>query len=156
MTSIDHILVPTDGSSEARAAAALAGVLARALGARISVLMVQDEELVIQHAWGSGDYPFGTPHAAMQTDAIRARLEQRAEQHELADTAKAIGELDPVPELIVLWGHPAEKIGQFATDHEVDLIVMGSHGRTGFTRAFLGSVSQAVANHAPCPVTLVR
>ena len=156
MSEIHHILVPTDGSKEARAAAAHAGVLARALGARISMLMVQDEELVIQQALGSGDYAFGTPHAAMETDEIRARLEQRAEQHELADTAKAVGELDSAPTLFVRWGHAAEKICQFATDNAVDLIVMGSHGRTGFQRAFLGSISQAVANHAPCPVTIVR
>ena len=56
----------------------------------------------------------------------------------------------------VVWGHPADQICRFASESDADLIVIGSHGRTGISRAILGSVSHAVANQAPCPVTIVR
>lgn len=50
----------------------------------------------------------------------------------------------------------AEEISRFAKDNKVELIVIGSYGKSKLKRAFLGSVSQAVANQAPCPVTIVK
>jgi nucleotide-binding universal stress UspA family protein len=92
----------------------------------------------------------------MTVEEIRSALEQRARDNELPKTLKALGELDVEPMLITAWGYPADEINRYAKDHDVDLIVLGSHGRTGIKRAFLGSVSQAVANQAQCPVTLVK
>lgn len=56
----------------------------------------------------------------------------------------------------VLSGMPAEVIVDEAKRLRADMIVVGSHGRTGFTRFFLGSVSGAVVSHAPCNVMIVR
>lgn len=53
-------------------------------------------------------------------------------------------------------GHPTEKICDLAKQYYADLIVMGSHGRTGVRKMFLGSVSQAVSREAPCAVAIVR
>jgi nucleotide-binding universal stress UspA family protein len=53
-------------------------------------------------------------------------------------------------------GHPEEVIIGNAKTWEADLVVLGSHGYRGFERFLLGSVSQAVASHAPCSVEIVR
>lgn len=156
MTTINHVLVPTDGSAGALKAAEFAAVLARALDARVSVLCVQSEDLIIQNAWGAGDYPAGAPSGTMPVDQIRDMIEQRVREKDLRETVSALGELSVEPRADMVWGHPAEAICRFASENAVDLIVIGSHGRTGLKRALLGSVSHAVANQAPCPVTIVR
>jgi nucleotide-binding universal stress UspA family protein len=56
----------------------------------------------------------------------------------------------------VVVGHPAESIIETAEKWGADLIALGSHGYRGFTRFLLGSVSSAVASHAPCSVEIVR
>ena len=156
MTAIKHVLVPTDGSAGAMRAAEFAADLARALDARITVLFVQNEDLVLSHAWGPGEFPSGAPYATLSVEEIRNLLEKRARMKELPETVSALGELAHDPESVMLWGHPAEEICRFAGDNDVDLIVIGSHGRSGLKRVLLGSVSHAVANQAPCPVTIVR
>ncbi|MEX2482719.1 MAG: universal stress protein [Gammaproteobacteria bacterium] len=156
MTAIKHLLVATDGSESAFKAAAFAGDLARGLGARVTVLMVQSEEAVLPHAWGVGEYPVAVPYASMTVEEVRTMLEERARENELARTGEAIGKLAAPPDLVYRWGHAAEEICRYAVDNDVDLMVIGSHGRSAFKRALLGSISNAVANHATCPVTIVR
>jgi nucleotide-binding universal stress UspA family protein len=56
----------------------------------------------------------------------------------------------------VATGHPAEAIVRFAAERGVDLIVMGTHGRTGLQHVLLGSVAEKVVRLAPCPVMTVR
>lgn len=53
-------------------------------------------------------------------------------------------------------GHPAEEIAQMAGDLDVDLIVVGSHGLSSIKRFFIGSVSDSLLEHAPCPVLIVK
>jgi len=54
------------------------------------------------------------------------------------------------------WADPKSKIIEVATEWNADLIVLGSHGRSGLSRFLMGSVSEAVARHAPCSVEIVR
>lgn len=156
MAAINHILVPTDGSEGALKAAGFAADLARALGARISVLGVLNEDLVMPYAWGPGDQPGATPYGNKTVEEIRSMLEQRNRENALRETVDALGEQRDKPASVVVWGHPADEICEFARGHDVDLIVIGSHGRSGIKRVLLGSVSHAVANQASCPVTIVR
>ncbi|MDL5361511.1 universal stress protein [Halalkalicoccus sp. NIPERK01] len=53
-------------------------------------------------------------------------------------------------------GRPARAIVDYAEDHDVDQVVMGSHGRDGVSRILLGSVAETVVRRSPCPVTVVR
>ena len=53
-------------------------------------------------------------------------------------------------------GAPFVQIVQYARDQKIDLIVLGTHGRTGLPHVFLGSVAERVVQHAPCPVLTVR
>lgn len=148
MAAVNHVLIATDGSKTALKAAAFAGDLARALGVRISVLFVQDDAMVVSGAWGEG--------SAMSVEQVRENLERRARDKEIPETVNAAGPLEHDAQTFLEWGHPATEICRFAREQDVDLIVVGSHGRSGIREALLGSVSHAVANQAPCPVTIVR
>ncbi len=156
MSNIDHILVPTDGSAGSVNAAKVAGDLSRALQARVTVLYVQSDEFLVEHAWGAAEFVGGRPEGMLSVDEIRSSLEKSAREKEIAVTTQALGEINPEPAIAFEWGHAAERITRFAKSNNVGLIVIGSHGRSALKRAFLGSVSQAVANQAECPVTVVK
>ncbi|HEY9788667.1 MAG TPA: universal stress protein [Candidatus Obscuribacterales bacterium] len=81
---------------------------------------------------------FGTNLVNKVKDELRAELKTHKIETEVID------------------GFPKEAIIQVASKWEADLIVVGSHGRTGLSRFLLGSVSGAVVSHAPCSVTIVR
>jgi len=56
----------------------------------------------------------------------------------------------------LIYGRPKEKLLEVIEDTKADLLIVGSHGRTGFTRFLLGSVSMAVLSQAPCSVLIVK
>lgn len=56
----------------------------------------------------------------------------------------------------LLTGQPAATVVEYAAEHDVDRIVVGSHGRSGFSRVLLGSVAERIARRASVPVTIVR
>ena len=93
---------------------------------------------------------------SLSTEDIRRRVEANALENELAQSASAIGNISAETQQVNLWGHPADQICAYAPDHDADMIVIGSHGRSGIRKALLGSVSHSVANQAPCAVTIVR
>lgn len=148
MTDIKHILVPTDGSETSLKAAAFAGDIARALNAKVTVLLVMDGRSIVAEAWNAQE-----PDAV---ETVRKRIEDRASQEDLPPTNSAIGEVPAGTETVHLWGNPADEIVDFVKKNDIDLIVMGSHGRGVLKRAILGSVSHAVVNTAECAVTIVR
>ena len=156
MSVINHLLVATDGSEGSLHAAEFAGDLARNQGAKVTVVYVADEDSVPSHAWGASDLWSGAPDGLKSVEQVRNAMEEHARENEIPATVEALGEQTEPPAIVVTWGHPSEKICQFAGDNNIDLIVIGSHGRSGLKRAFLGSVSQAVANQAPCPVTIIK
>ena len=156
MPVINHILVPTDGSKGAIKAAAYAGELAKVLGANVTILYVQSDENLLASAWGAGEFYEGVPGGMKPVDEIREVMEKKVREKELPETSSALGEVNAEPQLVTVWGHPAEAIVKYAKENAVDLVVMGSHGRSGIKKAFLGSVSQAVANQVACPVTIVK
>jgi universal stress protein A len=56
----------------------------------------------------------------------------------------------------VVLGHPATEICKYAAEHDCDLIVLATHGRTGLKHMLLGSTTEQVVRHAPCPVLTLR
>jgi universal stress protein A len=72
----------------------------------------------------------------------------------LADTAARVGPEVPVT-VAATGGDPAEENLRYARREPIDLIVVGTHGRTGVSRAILGSVAERVVRGAPCPVLVV-
>ncbi|MEO8499029.1 MAG: universal stress protein, partial [Planctomycetota bacterium] len=59
-------------------------------------------------------------------------------------------------EHLLLLGDPAHQLVELANKQSVDLIVIGTHGRTGLFRALMGSVAESVVRHATCPVITVK
>jgi nucleotide-binding universal stress UspA family protein len=141
-----RIVVGVDDSEQA--AAALRWALAEAVLRRATVEVV--------HAWSPpvSALPFGaTLHLRANEGEIDALA--RASVDELVDSALAEMDQQP-PEVLrtILPGAPALTLVEVA--ESADLLVVGSHGRTGLSRLVIGSVAMACVQHAPCPVVVVR
>lgn len=141
-----HVLVPIDGSSQAKKA--FDYVLAEIPDPTITLLHVINPVSAI--AYGDDEY---FDMEAYQTEERRRR--DRAEQlfDEYREQAKERG-VDVQTE--VTRGKPAKRILETAEDRGVDHIVMGSHGRSGVGRVLFGSVAETVTRRSTVPVTVVR
>jgi len=152
---ISNILLATDGSEGSLRAARFAAGLARSLEAHVNILTVHDDDVLMLHAMGPAVWPAAVPDASLNVDEIKAATERTALETTLSDTLAVFGDFTDV-ETDQIWGHTAEAICDYATEHASDLIVIGSRGRSAFSRLLLGSVSTQVAHHATCPVTIVH
>jgi len=136
---LQRILVPTDFSAAAHAALDFATILARDTGAKLVIVYVQPPEVL-----------FGA-------DDVYANVYPREE-----DTLREmLSRVHPKDEKIphehhYLLGDPSHEIVAFAVAQHADLIVLGSHGRTGLSRMLMGSVAESVIRHASCPVLTVK
>ncbi|MDH3978713.1 MAG: universal stress protein [Gammaproteobacteria bacterium] len=155
MSKIKRILMATDGSELSKKAAAFAGDLARAFDASLTLVIVHDEQSVIPDAWNVVGTKLES-NDPVSTEDVRKRIEANALANDLAQTAGAAGDLSTEPVLVNLWGHAADQICDYAATNNMDMIVIGSHGRSGIKKALLGSVSHSVVNSATCAVTVVR
>jgi nucleotide-binding universal stress UspA family protein len=140
MLSLRNILVPTDFSEQALAAYHLASALARDHRAGLTVLHVRETPVVPFAEFGSVP-PVDLPPRTVV-------LEKMAE-FEPPDDSTSV-------EYLVADGVPAEEIVKAATDRGCDLIVMGTHGRTGLGRLLMGSVAELVVRRATCPVLTLK
>jgi nucleotide-binding universal stress UspA family protein len=133
------ILHPTDFSKASEAALGVAHSLARAHGARLVVLHVAPVDIYLE-ARLAADLDPRDYHSSL--DAIRNRLDGPDLKH-------------PV-ETRLSRGSEAEEILRVAEDIGCDLIVMGTHGRTGLGRLLIGSTAESVLPKAHCPVLVVK
>ncbi len=143
-----HILVATDGSDASLHAARLAVSLARAHGAQLTATYVVDPYPYM----GVGEMnPIGFQSymAAAQQMAAKAHAQ-------VSDLCNAGGAVVPLQVRLVEDATAANGIIDTAASMGADLIVMGSHGRTGLARLMLGSVATKVVAQAPVPVLVTR
>jgi nucleotide-binding universal stress UspA family protein len=143
--SFHKILCPTDFSPGSRQALHMAAALAREGRA----------QLVLAHVWQPSQWATGGEFQ-LAPDVIRELVD--SEEAELAKWKLEAKELG-VKEIATrfLTGAPWDQIVDAAQDDRgIDLIVMGTHGRTGLKHVLLGSVAEKVMRHAPCPVLIVR
>lgn len=141
---MDTIVLATDGSSSAARATAMAIELATATGAPLQIVTAWEVPI---SAFGYAP-PLDLPEFA---DAERAKAKEVLDQavaQAAAAGAVATSELRE--------GEPVEEICAVAHDAGASLVVVGTHGWSGFKRAVFGSVSTGVLHHAPCPVLVVR
>ena len=138
-----QILVPTDLSEGADQALDYACELARALGAQVHLLNV-----VSIPAMGVPE--LGLSLTSTMIDQLV--VDNQAAIEQLAKTRCA----GQVGQVLVRAGNPRDEINEVAKELGVDLIVMGTHGRRGISRALLGSVAEIVVRSAPCAVLTVR
>ena len=135
------ILLPTDGSEAAGSAIDEAILLGSELGASLYAVYVVDVRA-----------PPGTMDPDVVYDALEAQGKDALE--DIRERAATAG-LDHV-EASLLTGTPHESIRDFADEEEIDLIVMGTHGRRGVERYMLGSVTERVVRTSDRPVLTVR
>lgn len=138
----NNILLAVDGSDHSLNAARTASQLARTLNsAELRIVVVYDSVP-----------PFlGEPNFQ---SAINARLDEA--QGILRKAEEAIGDVPSKVHTELIAGDPAESIIEVANVRRCDLIVMGSRGLGRLAGLVLGSTSQKVVSHAPCPVLIVR
>lgn len=139
------ILHPTDFSECATHAEAQAVELAQKLGGEVVLF----QALVEAPLYGEG--LLNVREAEKVYEAQRAWAEETLEARagQLRRTGAKVS-------WRVAVGVPFEEIGKAAREEQADLIVMGTHGRTGLGRLLLGSVAERVIRTAPCPVLTVR
>ena len=145
MIDLKNILFPTDFSDFSGYAASFAVAFAGDYGAKLHVLHVVEP-------------PLGMPETfvLMSSDeelGDKARELARKEL-ETAATPETVKELEY--EFTCLKGKPFVEIIKFAKDKKIDMIVMGTHGRSAVETAVLGSTTEKVVRKAPCPVFTVR
>lgn len=144
MKKFKHILLPTDFSECAELAASYALAFARQYGATVTlthVSMVYDDD----PANPDRVYDRAKEILAEPEPRIRRRMEDLL-------TACGFGEDIAVKLMQIRGVTVADSLAEYAEGHDVDLIVMGTHGRRGFKRWLLGSVAEELVRRAPCPV----
>jgi type II secretory ATPase GspE/PulE/Tfp pilus assembly ATPase PilB-like protein/nucleotide-binding universal stress UspA family protein len=138
MATIQRILVPTDFSDMTRATLERARKLAAPTKAELHLLYVMPGSTM--------PLPVGED-LERKAQSLRERLERLAQP----------AALDGLPIVCAARpGRPWTEIVAYAREYNADLIVMGTHGRTGLAHAVMGSVAEQVIRHAPCPVLVVR
>ena len=137
-----HILVPVDGSAHSERALELAATMALKFGSEVRLVTVEEVPL---------------PVYAGETSSRLMHETRRDEESYLAACAQKLQSLGcRVNTAILSPGAPAQRILEEARRYRADLIVVGSHGRTGIARALLGSVAERLAREAPCAVMIQR
>jgi nucleotide-binding universal stress UspA family protein len=139
-----QILIATDGSKTSKEAADFGIEMCGCGGVRIYAVYVIDT----------------TPYRSIPLDQIWSKevlSEFETEGHEATSYIEKVAKAAGIEvESRVLKGNPAEKIVGFAEDNNVDMIIVGSLGKTGYERVVLGSVSEKIVRHSKVPVLVVR
>jgi nucleotide-binding universal stress UspA family protein len=140
-----RILVPSDGSDNAIRAASAAGVMAKRFGSALTVIHVYSPPADFAAITGAPEVTFDV-HTIVQS--VQNAVAKR--------TGRVLDEAGVKYEIRNDVGHPAECILRAADDERAELIVLGSRGLGAFKSFLLGSVSDRVLHHAPCPVLIVK
>ena len=147
MVTLKHILVATDFGEAADVAFAYGRELARTFGATLEVLHVADN--LIARGFAAEGYMAAYPELQRDVENAAARqLDAR-----LCDEDRALLGAKGV---VRTSTSPALTIVEYAREADVDLIIMGTHGRGAMAHLLMGSVAERVVRTAPCPVLTVR
>jgi universal stress protein A len=146
---IRQILVPVDFSEPSRAALEYAANLAQTFGATLDVLHVWEAPSFAPRgsdvvSVGAGEFGLEDLIRKSAEEALDGFVERARKRGVIVNSARA------------QRGAPAHAIVDAAKAGNYDLIVVGTHGRTGLPRVLLGSVAENVVRHAHCPVLAVR
>lgn len=145
MINIKKVLFPTDFSENSNYAFDYARDLSQKLGARLYILHVIHELI--------DTTGFYIPNISL--DQLQKDLEEGAEKMMGKFLKEKMGDFKDY-EFMNVIGLPHIEILQAARDKKIDMIVMGTHGRTGIDKVLFGSTAEKVVKKAPCPVLTVR
>jgi nucleotide-binding universal stress UspA family protein len=142
--NFSHLVAPTDFSPNSKRAVDCAVQLARRLGARLTLLHVVPEPSALDYSMEG----FSVQQIQGWEEEAKIKLAE-----ELARTQVEYKDVDAV-ELSAL--HPRDEIVRAATSLSADLLVLSTHGYTGWKHILFGSDAEKILEHAPCPVLVVR
>jgi nucleotide-binding universal stress UspA family protein len=146
MMLFSRILVPADFSAPSEAALAYAKVLAGQFGSTLHVLHVVDDSLLTAYT-----------SEAFSPSLLKLRDEIETDTRERLGAVLSEDERRRFRAVVALRrGQAAAEIVDYAAGEQIDLIVMGTHGRGPVSHMFLGSVAELVVRRGPCPVLTVR
>ena len=140
--SFNKILVPVDFSPPSRAAMRTAATLAAETGATVT----------IAHFWQVPVLGAELPLPAQYVDDVRGQAEEQLAAWTAEASALAGKPVNHVCELGVAW----DEVVKLTRRDQYDLVIVGTHGRTGLKHVLLGSVAEKIVRHAPCAVLVVR
>ncbi|HOG28766.1 MAG TPA: universal stress protein [Vicinamibacterales bacterium] len=146
MLSLKTVLVPTDFSEASEAALRYGKAMAEAFGASLHLVHVMED--LLAQAWAAEVYVASMPQLREEID--------KESRHRLAAMLTDEERRRYRVETALLAGNPFVEIVRYAKARDVDLIVMGTHGRGPIAHMLLGSVAEKVVRKAPCPVLTVR
>ncbi len=147
MSGFKTIVLTTDFSDTARQAFTPATELARTFGSELWLVYVEEDRLP----------PFAGEFPGIQGVPLNEILESHRKRAEEELTRIASEDFEDLEvHSRVLSGTPHREIVQFAEEQQADLIVMATHGRGFIAHALMGSTTERVIRHAPCPVMAVR
>ncbi|MGD8606224.1 MAG: universal stress protein [Myxococcales bacterium] len=142
------ILVATDFSEISDEALRTAALYAKSFHARVLVAHVFDPTPNIPPVvWSRPD---------LLERSIRVEIEDAIRETLSGKTSEFLKGVPEVELSVIQHPSPGRALVELAEDEHVDLMILGSHGRSGLSRAFLGSVAERVVRHAHCPVLVVR
>ncbi len=147
MIQIKKILFPTDLSETAGEAELYACALAEQFQAELHVLSVMQDVALMSP---DPNIPWVIPASSL--DEVRENLEGALAR--IPDPTSAAAKLSVQRAIRV--GVPYLEIEKYATENKIDLIVVGTHGRSGITHLLLGSTAEKIVRKAPCPVLTVQ
>ena len=146
---LKRILVPTDFSEGAERALKYAIRLGRPYQAEIIVLHVFHLKEYLTLLSQRDQVDSGTANEVLEAAKVGA-------MEKLEEVVRRVGNEDGLILPILLIGVPFEEIVRYAAEHEADLIVMPTHGRTGLAHFLLGSTTERVISHSVCPVLVLK
>jgi len=148
--SIKKIILATDFSDTAKEAGYHALLLAQTHNAELKVLHVFDTT-----AWTVPSHYFFAPAAGPEYERLVENFKetQKRGKDALKELAKSF---DLEVETIITEGQPGHEIVRVAAELNADLIVLGTHGCSGWNRFTIGSVAEFVVRHAPCAVLTIK
>lgn len=139
----NRLLVAYDESPQARAAL------------QHAIETYPEATLVVMHVSDPREWVFGDDMGGYYSEDAFDQAQASAE--ELLEGAAALAEeADVAVETVSEIGQPAHAITEYAEEHDIDHVVVGSHGRRGLSRFLLGSVAETIVRRAPASVTVIR
>lgn len=140
--NVKNILVPVDYSESGDAAMAYAVSLAKEYDAEMHLVHVYDQPFAhVDGGFASVSLP-EIPPADLKEEKSRLELVTPAEGVKFQRK--------------FIIGSPADELVGYAKEKQIDLVVMGTHGRTGLGRLLMGSVAEGVVRRSPCPVLTIK
>jgi nucleotide-binding universal stress UspA family protein len=146
MITLKTVLVATDFSEPSEAAVRYGRALAEAFGGRLHVIHVVPDSMAL-------------PWATMADGLAMADVQKQWEREAQERLVRLVPQNDPLAApatLLTRAGDPVRQIIGYAIEQDVDLIVLGTHGRGPMAHMLMGSVAERVVRGAPCPVLTVR